>query len=548
MALSDVAISNQHELRKLVLSIRANPHQLNLLLAICDDRNLQAELIEGYERELNKEGFHAFQTRLNLKQPSLRATLAELVAYEPALQAGEPAVVTVLDASYLLEVRLSEEKSEQERFFFSLQWQREALRQFEFPVVLWLSNTVATRLGQQAPDFWSWRRGVFEFVSGARVPDEVGQQPMSGWAEAEKEHAGQLSIEDLQRQIEELQEASPESSLLITLYNNLGEAYQRDYEYAQALAAYEAALELAKAKNNLAGQARSFRNLGNSLRYSGRSYQAIDYYEQSVEIARKIRDRYGEADSLSNLGDAYYEMGQYQQDTDYQQQALKLFRVLKNKKSEAQILNKMGSTYNALGEYQLALNSLQKALEIAHQIGDRKGEGNALGNLGNAYSALAQPEKDINFQQQWLTVAREIGDRRGEAKALMNLGSTYMSLGQYQQAIDFEQQSLEIAREIGDRQSESSSLGNLGNAYYSLGQYQQAIDFQRQSLEIKREIGDRNGEAISQLNTGISLAKLNENTDARDAFEAARALFESLELPHMVEECDQQISALDQQD
>jgi len=160
---TDLETTNRRELRKLELSIEAQPQSLGLLLAICDDRNLQAQLIEQYEAELQAAGIATYRTRLSHQRPSLKAALMELVEQEPALQTGDPAVVTVLNAGELLGVRLTAEKSEQEKFFFSLQWTRESLRQFNFPIVLWLPDDVATRLAQQAPDFWSWRSGVFEF-------------------------------------------------------------------------------------------------------------------------------------------------------------------------------------------------------------------------------------------------------------------------------------------------------------------------------------------------------------------------------------------------
>ena len=141
---------NQREFNKLVLSIEAQPQRLDLLLAICDDRNLQARLISDYEAELAAADIITLQTRLSHQRPSLRAALEDLVAQTPALQAGEPAVVTVLNAGELLGVRLSDDKSEQERFFFSLQWTREALRQFHFPIVLWLPDALATRLDRKS--------------------------------------------------------------------------------------------------------------------------------------------------------------------------------------------------------------------------------------------------------------------------------------------------------------------------------------------------------------------------------------------------------------
>ncbi|PZO44330.1 MAG: hypothetical protein DCF15_22130 [Phormidesmis priestleyi] len=246
---------NQRALQKLILTVEANAQSLELLIAVCDDRNFQAEMIEAYEAELQQQEIATFRVRLNPQQPSLRTSLEELVAREPGLRSGERAVVTVLNAEALLGVRLvSEEKTEQEQFFFSLQWTREALRRFEFAVVLWVPDGMATRIGQRAPDFWSWRGGVFEFVAPDRVPSEGGQLVMTARDVSKERKPGVLSKADLQQHIEGLEASAPESSLLITLYNNLGEAYKREYAYGEALEQYEKALRLARAKKTWQGR------------------------------------------------------------------------------------------------------------------------------------------------------------------------------------------------------------------------------------------------------------------------------------------------------
>ena len=144
---------NQRELSKLIISIRANAHHLDLFLAVCDDRELRDLLIQQYETTLANEGFAPYRVGLNPKAPSLKATLDEFVKYNPALQSDTKVVVTVLGSSSLFGVRLTEDKSEQEKFFFSLQWTREALREFKFPVVLWLSNYSGYRGISASPGF-----------------------------------------------------------------------------------------------------------------------------------------------------------------------------------------------------------------------------------------------------------------------------------------------------------------------------------------------------------------------------------------------------------
>lgn len=389
------ADKNKVSLRRLVLTVEANSQSLELLIAVCDDRNLQAKVIEQYEAELREKGIEPFRVRLNPKEPSLRQSVTELVEREARLSSGKPAVVTVLNAEALLGVTLGEEKSEQERFFFSLQWTREALLRFEFAVVLWVPDSIATRIGQRAPDFWSWRGGVFEFGAGEGVSSVGDTQPSRMVAfDARENRKEGTAVETLLVQIKALEESAPESALLITLYNDVGEAYKGRYAYGEALIWYEKALALAERRENLAGQARALRNIGDSLRFSGRPADSVQYYEQALEVVREIGDRQGETAPLIGLGNAY----------------------------------------NSLGQYQRAIDFYQKRLEIAQEIGDRQGEANSLGGLGNAYRSLGQYQRAIDFYQQSLEIKREIGDRRGEANSQFNTGLALLKLNQKETA------------------------------------------------------------------------------------------------------------------
>ena len=359
---------NKESLRKLILTVEANSQSLELLIAICDNRNVQAGVIEQYEEALRKKGIAPFRVRLNTKEPSLKASVAALVAKEPRLRSGEPAVVTVLNAEALLGVTLGEETSEQERFFFSLQWTREALLRFEFAVVLWVPEGIAREMGRRAPDFWSWRGGVFEFekIGKADVENGLGMQSLVLNAQRQPE---EKPLDELLQQVRTLEERESESALLITLYNDLGEAYERRYVYGEALGWYEKALRLAKEKKSLAGQARSLRNIGDSLRSSGRFTDSITYYEQSLEIDKDLGNRQGEAISLGNLGVAYRSLGQYQQAIDFQQQSLEIARELGDRQGEAISHLNTGIALLKLEQKEPARIAFQEAKQIFTRTG-----------------------------------------------------------------------------------------------------------------------------------------------------------------------------------
>ena len=508
--------TNRRAFRKLVVAIKTQPQRLNLLLAVCDDLNLQAQLIDNYETELQDAGIGTYHTRLSHKRPSLKAALLELVERESALRAGDPAVVTVLNAGELLGVRLTEEKSEQEKFFFSLQWTREALRQFNFPIVLWLPDDVATRLAQRAPDFWSWRSGVFEFAGNSNRSvsmsgNVIGSTLITGDNNVIGDSniinfSSQIPIADLEQQIATLTKASPESPLLITLHNTLGEAYERKYRYQDALAQYERALKHAEFHDDKNGQARSLRNIGDALQDFGRLDQAVPYYRRALVLDQTLQDWDGQAATL----------------------------------------NQLGNTYCLLGQHSQAIDFYQQSLETARKIGTLQGAANVLGNLGSVYVSLGQHQQAINFYQQSLKIAREMESRQIEANALGNLGNAYCLLGQHSQAIDFYRQALEIDREIENLRGEAASLNNLGWLYRLLGQYPQAIDLFQQALEVARKIGDGRSEAYPLLNKALMLEQFGDISGARSHYEAAKAIFSDLGLQDLVKRCEAAIQALEE--
>jgi tetratricopeptide (TPR) repeat protein len=576
----ELSPNNEREFHRLLVSIQASANRLDLFVAICDDRNVQEAIIERYEAALQKQRITPYQVRLSQKRPSLRASLEKLMAQNPTLRSQEKAVVTVLGGNELLGVRLTEEKSEQEKFFFSLQWTREALREFRFPIVVWLSDAVATGVSQQAQDFWSWRSGVFEFEGNmltlpslAFFPEKhpIQQQSNSSAIKAS-------DITELIQQITEIQQQNPQSPLLVTLYTDLGNAYRQAYAQELALRAYNQAINLAKTLEDKSGQAKALGNAGVVLCNSGRYGQAITFlqqaleiqreigdqndeakslqnlgfahcalgqyeraivlYQQSLKIQREIGDRNGEAASLNSLGSVYKSLGQYERAIDFYQQSL----AIDDHNSEANALNNLGNVYRSLGQYERAIDFYQRSLEIDREMGNYNSEADTLNNLGNVYASLGQSDRMLALYQQSLAIFREIGDRDGEAKALGNLGNAYNLLSQEERAINFLQRSLEVFREIGDRNSEAIALMGLGNSYASLWQYEQAIDLYKQSLEIQRDVGIRDSEGLSLFNLGCALENLDRHYEAAESYQQALAIYKELKLDHMVEECEKAIA------
>ncbi|MBE9031695.1 tetratricopeptide repeat protein [filamentous cyanobacterium LEGE 11480] len=506
---------NEETYEALISLIENTQGRLAPIIVGCDDEILRDQVIQRYEAEAQESNIRAYRIKLG-QEPSVRAGLAQLKESEDYLQGYGEAVFTITGAEFLLWIKPHEEdeQSEIEKFFGYLQWTREGLREFPYPIVLWVPHRILRQMSQRAPDFWSWRKAVLRFVDESAAPAVRVDWEQSQQIETKSKNSFLPPLEELLEEIQQLEETSPESASLATLYNKLGEVYawrvthgeagDLAQEQAAAVSAFEKAITHQKSRGDESALVVTLTRLGNFFQAQSRFTEAVTTHEQALEIARKIQDKQQESYALGNLGNAYYSLGQFQRAIDFHQQYL----------------------------------------DIAREIGDKQGQANSLGSLGLAYYSLGQFQRAIDFHQQSLDIKRKIGDKQGEAKSLGNLGLAYNALGQFQRAIDFHQQALDLARETGDRNWEAKSLGNLGLAYNALGQFQRAITFHQQQLDIAREIGDKQGQANSLFNKALAIKSLDQTAEALEYLKQANSIYSSIQLEHMVKRCHEAIAQL----
>ena len=320
--------NNEDNFDRLMAVIEASLGMLALLIVSCEQRVFREEIIERYETELSPE-ISCYRVQLDQQEPSLRAALVALVEQKAGLDQAQM-VVTVTGISELIDIRL-EEKSPLERFFGYLQWTREGLRAFPFPIILWVTPAILKRMSLAAPDFWSWRTGVFRFVATETVEvTALDWQPAFENRDIETNQT--LPIAELEKQISQIQAKNANFPALAILYDRLGQAYHErissgnaenlQVDIDQAIASFQRAIELQRElnlKSDLGNTLIKFGHLHDDLN----QYQKAErFYQQALEITREIGDQQGEANSLASLGNIYEALGEYQNAKTYYQQAV----------------------------------------------------------------------------------------------------------------------------------------------------------------------------------------------------------------------------------
>jgi len=410
----------------LIVSIQAKEHGLNLLIGVCDDASFRDEIIAQYEAELQPE-IRCYRATLARGEPSLRAAIAQLVEGEEYLQQHNPAVISVTGAEKLHFLKLGNERSEQEIFFGYLQWTREGLREFPFAIVLWVTNQILVNLIKKAPDFWSWRNGVFHFVSRKKnTISGIDIEPIRSALSSDEllglddDNPYLLPIEDLQKFIQDLEQRGVKDSTLATLYLSLGNIYSRRLER------------------------------GEFQDYKKEQELGIEYLSKAVELQKELGLEKDLATSLNNLASLYESQSRYSEAEPLLIQALALWRKLLGEEHPYLVtsLNNLALLYHSQGRYSEAEILYTQALALRRKL-------------------LGEEHPDV-------------------ATSLNNLASLYKSQGRYSEAETLYTQALALRRKLlgEEHPAVAISLNNLAGLYSIQGKYSEAEPLYIQALDI----------------------------------------------------------------
>nr|MDQ2876480.1 tetratricopeptide repeat protein [Actinomycetota bacterium] len=207
--------------------------------------------------------------------------------------------------------------------------------------------------------------------------------------------------------------------------------------------------------------------------------------------------------------------------------ALSSARTAGDRFGEAWVLNNVGVVLAQQGAGD-ALDCLEKALAIRREIGDPSGQAQTANNIAFFYKEEGMYERAVPALTEALELQRAVGRRHGEGVALCNLGEAYLELGQYDEAVSYLQQALPVAREIGSSRVEGYVLQHLGRALLDQDQVAKSADLLERAEAIHGVDGDKYGQARDLDLLGLARSRAGQRPAARQAWQAAVRLFESL--------------------
>jgi tetratricopeptide (TPR) repeat protein len=441
-----VTQANEETYDKLLVSLEAGLGMLQIFIAVCDDDRQREEIITNYERELASIA-HPDRVYLDSQEPSLRLAISQQVT----VRENAIAIVTGTEG-------LSERGESLEKFFGYLQWTREGLREFKMPIVLWIPARIFAQLAKKAPDFYSWRNGIFQFQPEPSVVTKLS------WEQV-KQVAGRLIFAHIGEHLKDVELLVLRSFWDGLTYDEMAKIHFLNKGYLRSVGA-----TLLQKLSEVLGEQLTKSNFKNALNRgiesitndSSSSLFSVEQLESSLaqgieqwgENSRNLEPLY------SQLGSLYATRVQFRESEDRER------------------------------EYALAQDYLHKAIALQTQFKQEESLANSLNNLAKLYYSQEKYNQAEPLYQQVLAINRANlpPNHPSLATSLNNLALLYQSQGKYNQAEPLYQEALAIDRASlpPNHPDLAIDLNNLANLYYSQGKYSEAEPLYQQVLAISR--------------------------------------------------------------
>jgi tetratricopeptide (TPR) repeat protein len=500
---------NQTAYDSLYVSLLDGLGTLQLLIAVCENDALRYEMIERYEQALKPEA-QVWRVTLDPVEPSLRQALYELTEQQ-TLTDYSAQIVTVLGAEKLDSEALK-------KFWGYLQWTREGLRAFPWPIVLWVPQRLLKEMMKKAPDFWRWRGGIFLFT--LQTPSELSPTELMSSGEFSSSSSSLLSVEQLEDSLEKaIQQWEEDSPKLASLYGQLGEAYRQQIQqghyktFGQEASRAEQLLQKAI---NQSSQPSDF--LAENLNNLALLYESQGKYEEAEPlIARSLSIRESQleenhldvAESLNNLAALYKTQGKYAEAEPLYTRSLSIKekQLGEDHPSVSTSLNNLAVLYESQGKYEEAEPLYLRSLSIKEkQLGeDHPSVATSLNNLAVLYESQGKYEEAEPLYLRSLSIRKsQLGENHPDvATSLNNLAALHESQGKYEEAEPLYLRSLAIReKQLGENHPDvANSLNNLAALYQSQGKYEEAEPLYLRSLAIReKQLGENHPDVAISLN------------------------------------------------
>lgn len=305
----------------------------------------------------------------------------------------------------------------------------------------------------------------------------------------------------------ELFERSGNKPRLADVFTTLGICEYYEHNHQKAIGFHLESLKLIES-DDTARLAKAYNNLGLSYSEANELEKATDAFQKAIRLNEATNDIYANGWLYSNIGAIYSKLEYYQKAREYFQKSLRIMEQYGNEFEVAGIQNNLGSAYRELNQLDSAAALFEKARETSARLGRLELQIHATNNLGIIYSDKKQFDKAHNLLEEALNMSRDHGSIPQVIMTLGNFAMLMNQAGNYSQAIAYSGEALALCDSIDTERPKIELYENLSNAYTALNNADLALKYFSLKISLQDSLNsNEQKEALYKLESEFAALK-----------------------------------------
>ncbi|MGB3536018.1 MAG: hypothetical protein WBA13_21195 [Microcoleaceae cyanobacterium] len=482
---AEAAQYNHRSLNRLIRAITLSQGQFSLILVRCNYTQLQQHTLQQLQR----------QCQIPIRQLTLAQSVKTLYT-TIAAELQETSVPTALlvqglDGVEALNHLLNSANQVRDEF----------RKQFPFPLILWITDDVATKMIRLAPDFKSWAAATIKFeIATAELIEYLQQQAQLLWRKAEQRvKQGEITLSKTPLTL------LPSLEVAQTLNDfTIGSYYRRELESAWRdlqQRGHPLGPELAAAQQFIFGADNDAHDQSDIARtHYQKALECLVHPQEQVEDSVIDETLWLQGIVLFHIAQTYRLQAARnpRADTPLLQQAQaslehcqSVFEQAQRPQLVAGVMSNLGTVLQRLQQWEALQFFAGKGLNIHSCYGTPRQVAQDYGFLAEVALQQSKWHKANKLAKLALGIVGQSEPLSNQGFYLLLLARSYQHLNRQQQAI----QALEIARRETQPQYDPQLfldiLVELRGIYYQQGQYLNAFRIKKQQREIEHQYGFR---------------------------------------------------------
>lgn len=305
-------------------------------------------------------------------------------------------------------------------------------------------------------------------------------------------------------------------------YNKLGNAYRWKLEFKTSLNYYQKALHIYDSLGEKSSIPEILGNIAHAKYGMGQFAEAVASFKKAIELAKDNNSLADAGYSLNSLSFIYLMNGNMTASQSAADSALAIFKNLQNNWQMADSYITLGNIFNQKQEYQKAVESYQTSDSLYSLEKDNVSRSTSQNNIGNVYFYQSDYDAALQYffeSEKLLAPIKTISESHALAK--LNIGETYFHKKDYKTAEKYLNEGYKMA--IDKKMIRYTASGNLllGKLLYESKKYPEAEQKLLLSSKQYLEYKEITGYIESQLYLGKLNHSLNKNNEALNYFQEA---------------------------